>query len=663
MRPNVIRWIDERRRIIGLVLVVGGVALLGLKAWQVAATARSLQSRLAQVQAMARGGATHIDPAAVGTLVMGARADVQLLRADLGPLVWLAPRLGWLPGVGGDAQAVPPLLEMADGLTEAGVELWQGFAPLLDKSGQASDPAMTQKALAQLVAARPQIERARTALDRAIAARVSIQTERLSSKLASQMQKLDALLPLAQVGVDAALTAPEALGQNGPRTYLILAQNEDELRPTGGYISAAGRMTFDQGRLAEFSFMDAKAVDDPTLPFPDLPEPLARYMGLGQLNELWLFRDSNWSPDFPTSAKQAAYFYTYGQKVPVDGVIAVDQHAVQMLIAALGPVSLPISGTQTTFVTGDNVMDMMREAWNPPGGNVTAEWMATRKGFIGRLAAVLKARVENDPGSVPWSAVGRAMLQALDERQVMIYVAQPDLAQVLARKGWDGAIRPTESDYLLVVDANLGYNKSNASIAQSVRYTVDLFSTTDARATLRVDYQHAGKSDEPCRQEQPYGSGITYQSMMGLCYYDYMRVYAPRGAQLLDASRQSIPASYFLSRQAVESQAQVLEPEAGKSVFASFFVVEPGQNWQTYFDYGLPAGVVRRVGSDWQYSLWLQKQSGKPAIPMVVTVNLPPGAKVISLSQRPTSTQADKLQFEFPMTQDTYIEVRFHDSR
>jgi hypothetical protein len=541
--------------------------------------------------------------------------------------------------------------------------LWQGCAPLLDKSARADDAPMTQKTLAQLVAARPQVERARVALDRAIAARVSIQVERLSSKLASQMQKLDTLLPLAQVGVDVALAAPEALGQNGPRTYLILAQNEDELRPTGGYISAAGRVTFDRGRLVEFSFMDAKAVDDPAQPFPALPEPMARYLGLGQLNELWLFRDSNWSPDFPTAAKRAAYFYTYGQKVPVDGVVAVDQRAVQMLIGALGPVSLPISGTQTTLVTGDNVMDMMREAWNPPGGNVTAEWMATRKGFIGRLAAVLKARVENDPGSVSWSAVGRAMLQALDERQILVYVAQPDLAQVLARKGWDGAIRPTESDYVMVVDANLGYNKSNASIAQSVYYTVDFSTTTDARATLRVDYQHAGKSGEPCRQEQPFRSGITYQSMMGLCYYDYMRVYVPRGAQLLDASRQSIPASYFLSRQAVDSQAQVLEPEAGKSVFASFFVVEPGKNWQTYFDYGLPAGVVRRVGSDWQYSLWLQKQSGKPAIPTVVTLNLPPGAKVLSSSQRPTSTQAGRLQFEFPMTHDTYIEVRFRDSR
>ncbi len=101
LRLEVTRWMGERRRIIGLALVIGGVVLLGLKTWQVAATARSLLSRVAQVQAMARGGAARIDPTAVGALVIGARADVQSLRADLGPLVWLAPRLGWLPGVGG----------------------------------------------------------------------------------------------------------------------------------------------------------------------------------------------------------------------------------------------------------------------------------------------------------------------------------------------------------------------------------------------------------------------------------------------------------------------------------------------------------------------------------------------------------------------------------
>jgi hypothetical protein len=46
-----------------------------------------------------------------------------------------------------------------------------------------------------------------------------------------------------------------------------------------------------------------------------------------------------------------------------------------------------------------------------------------------------------------------------------------------------------------------------------------------------------------------------------------------------------------------------------------------------------------------------------------VVVNLPLGAKVISSSPRPTSTPAGQLQFEFPMTQDIHIMVRFRDSR
>jgi len=642
-------WIDEHRRIIGLVLVVGGVVLLGLKAWQATATMRSLQSRMAQAQAMARGGATHIDPAAVGALVMGARADVRSLRADLGPLVWLAPRLAWLPGVGGDAQAVPALLDMADGLTEAGVELWQGFAPLLDKPGQASDAPMTQKALAQLVAARPQIERARAALERAAVARASIQTERLSGRLAGQMQKLDALLPLAQVGVGVALAAPEALGQNGPRTYLILAQNEDELRPTGGFITGVGEVQLEAGRLVSMAFRDSYAVDDFSQPYPDPPEPLRRYMGI----DLWVFRDSNWSPDFPTAARQAISLYRPGHPVSVDGAIALDQQALQELVDALGPLTVEGAGES---VTGKTVIAYIRRAWAPEKGNMTGEWWGQRKSFMGPLAEAAWKQVE--AGQVNWIALARALVRLLDEKHLLVYLQQPETEALLSEPGWDGALQPSSGDFLMVVDANVGYNKANARVQQAITYEADL-RRSPPQATLTLIYTHTSTANYPCRPEVRYDP--VYEQMMDRCYWDYLRVYTPQGSQLLDASRQSIPASYFMSQQAVDNQAQVLEPEVGKSVFASFLVVEPGKNWQTYFKYGLPAGVVRRVGGDWQYSLWLQKQSGKLAIPTVVTVNLPPGAKVISSSQRPTSTQAGRLQFEFLMAQDTYIEVRFRD--
>jgi hypothetical protein len=646
-------------RLIGLVLIVAGIAVLAIKAWQVVATLRSLQSRMTQAQAAAQSSNLKVDPAQIEALLTDTRRDVLALRAETGPLLMLAPYLGWLPIVGGDVQAAPALLDMADGLTEAGVLFWPTMSPLvasLSTSNQLRDADMTHTAMAQLAASRPQIEQARAALARAASARAKIRLDQLAPRLQNLLSRLDELLPLAQIGADVALAAPEALGLYGPRTYLILAQNEDELRPTGGFISGAGRATFDRGRLVELSFMDANLVDDLTRPYGNPPEPMMRYMGLGQQTEMWLFRDSNWSPDFPTSARQAAYFYSYGQKVPVDGVVAVDQRAVQMLLTAMGPVNVAISNTQIV-ITGNNVMDVMREAWNPPGGQVTAQWMATRKGFIGRLAEALRSRAENNPGQLPWTVVGRTMLQALDEKHILIYAAQPDLADLLAQRGWDGAIHSSSGDYLMLVDANMGFNKASASITQRARYQIDL---TTLQASLHVDYQHNQPSSELCHQEQPYAVNITYQSMMAYCYYGLLRIYAPLQTHLLDSNWERIPSSYFVSRRPVDSQAQMLEPEAGRAVMSQFLVVRPGASEQITLTYQLPAGVVQRAGGETWYSLLVQKQPGKLAVTMTVSVTLPSGARVTALTP-PGRWLSDRVQFDWTMSRDTQLEIRFHD--
>ena len=661
-----IEWIArDRRRAIGLGLLIVGLALLAFKAWQVVSTVRSLSSRLAQAQAMAQSANRNLDLDRVDSLLMGARADVQSLRSEAGPFLSLAPYLGWLPGVGGDLQAAPALLDMAEGLTEAGVIVWDQVSPLVgwwSAPDRARGVDLQYVTLAQLAAAKPQLEQARAALNRASDARARLRVERLSPRLAGQIRRLDDLLPLAQLGAEALLGAPEVLGLNGPRTYLVLAQNEDEIRPTGGFISGAGRATFERGRLVEFSFMDANLVDDLTRPYPDLPAPLARYMGLGEMTELWLFRDSNWSPDFPTSARQAAEFYNYGQRVPVYGVVAIDQRAVQMLISAMGPVNVVMSNTQVT-VTGENIVSIMREAWNPPGGQVTREWVLSRKGFMGQLAASVKARIEHDPGSVPWMAVGRAALQALDERHILVYVSQAELAEALARQGWDGAIRQTEGDYVMVVDANVGYGKANIAITQRASYTITLNRDGSGQAVLSLDYDHSGKPGESCQQELRYDSQITYQSMANRCFYDYLRVYAPRGARLLDSTRQTIPSSYFLSRQPVNSQAEMSEPEAGRSVFAFLFVVETGKNWQARLTYELPSTITRQMGGEKRYALWIQKQPGKGTIPTTVTVDLPPDTQVISTvpSAREVLAQEGRIRFELLVNKDTYVEVQYRN--
>jgi hypothetical protein len=93
----------------------------------------------------------------------------------------------------------------------------------------------------------------------------------LHPRLESLLAQVDQLLPLAQAGLQAAQVAPALLGQDGPRTYLILAQNNHELRPTGGFISGAGFVRLAGGQITELKLSDSYSVDNWQQPHPPAP--------------------------------------------------------------------------------------------------------------------------------------------------------------------------------------------------------------------------------------------------------------------------------------------------------------------------------------------------------------------------------------------------------
>ena len=140
------------------------------------------------------------------------------------------------------------------------------------------------------------------------------------------------------------------------------------------------------------------------------------------VSDLWVFRDSNWSPDFPTAARLALELYRPTDlAVPpelsgIDGVIAIDQRGVQMLLDGLGP--LWVAGVSEP-VTGETVLDYIHAAWAPDDGSLDREWWAQRKSFMGDLASA--AMVQLRSGQVDLSALGQSAYAALAERHIQVY--------------------------------------------------------------------------------------------------------------------------------------------------------------------------------------------------------------------------------------------------
>jgi hypothetical protein len=608
--------------------------------------ASAVRADLDALEALTTSDLQALDVEAAIDTLHATRTDLEALHTAARPFLWLTLYLGWLPRYGPDVQAAPLLLDMALDLTVAGEEVVVSLDPLLiEVTGHegAGGESLVQTAVVTLQTARPQLMDALSSVQEAQAARESLEAEQLSPRVQGWVARLDRYLPLLARGVKGILLAPELLGANGPRTYLILAQNEDELRPTGGFISGVARVTVERGALIDMQFEDSYAVDDFSKPYPHPPAPLLEIM----LSELWLFRDSNWSPDFPTSARAAASLYTLSRDVQVDGVIAVDQGAIGRFVGALAP--LHVEG-YAERITQENVVQLARRAWEP-GEEVTADWWAHRKDFMAALLNAVVQRLQGGLDRAQLIRLARAALGALEEKHVLVYLEDGSAASLLAELGWDGALARQRGDYLMVVDANLGFNKVNAVVQESLVYDVDLTDLAHPQATLTVHHWHPVEHGEnPCRHEPRYDP--TYEQMMERCYWDYLRVYVPLGARLTDATPHAISGSELLSGRPSPAQVTVGPPEEDHEVFATFFLLRPREALQTRFEYALPPEILQTREGDTGYALLVQKQPGTRAVPLRVRVLLPPGADVAASEPQPTSVTGQEVEYALTLETD-----------
>lgn len=650
-------------RLIRLALLVALMALLlwlGLKAWRVAQAARSLLNVQEQLPALLENGPMAVDPDAAEALVFGARADIVTLRDELGFARSIAPHLGWVPRLGPSLVAAPYLLDMADAGSEAAALAVGSLKPALAVVQQEGFGAnQVGELLPTLAAAAPSLETANAALDRLAAARAglaaAVPSEQLPWRVRQLLELSDEWLPLGQDGLRLAPHLPELLGANGPRRYLLMAQNEDEVRPTGGFLAGAGVVTVENGRIVALDFQDANFVDNfAEKPYDFPPQPLYDFMRL----EMFLFRDANYWPDFPTSARKAMDLYAYGQDVPpLDGAVAIDQEFLRLLVDATGPVAVPGSDQR---INAGNLVSLMREARGIQEGQEVYEWVLNRKAFLSVFADAIRAKIETDFANIDAVKLARNMTGAAEERHLSIFVRDEAAADALARTGWDGRLpQAPPGDFLMAVDTNLGYNKVNVLVERDLGYHVDLTGEPAATATIR--YRHTGQAlAAPCFQGvgEAYELAAAYEALINFCYYNYVRLYAPSGSVLLDSSRHVVPGETLYSGASWDSRAQQLVEQPGLTTFANFMLVPRASEAEAVFHYQLPAGVVVAEDDASVYRLTVYKQPGTRPEPLRLSVALPPDASLIDASL-PVAVDGNVLTLETTLTTNLVITLRY----
>ncbi|HLO31262.1 MAG TPA: DUF4012 domain-containing protein [Anaerolineales bacterium] len=607
-------------------LLLIALALGGYKVWKIYGFALPLREDLSQLQELGSSAPRSESITEAGPLLAKSRQDFDLLSNEVEPVLWLGPWLRWVPVYGGDLASSRQILNLADLLLQSTERTYAAAQPVLTALNRDTDLNPSRMVLL-LNQAQPQLSEARQSFDQARQLRAALKLDGLSPLTRSVIeQHVDPWLPVLDEGLKIGMALPHFLGaaSDGPKTYLLVAQNEDELRPTGGFITAVGTVVIQNGQVLRLTFADSGDLDNWDRPYPLAPWQLEQYMN----SPVLILRDANWFPDFPTSALYVESLYAYRNSHSVDGVIAFDQHMLVLVLEALGPIN--VEGAYNPIDAG-NVITYMRSAKSPPDGQPVPEgW--SRKGFIDKITGAMLQKIFQGQ-AISWQELGSAFFRGLNQDHLLLQLDDPTLADVIARHGWNGAIRPEDGDYLMVVDANVGFNKTNAVVQARLSYDVDLTDPAHPVSTLTVAHQNNASDEVPCLQWG--GQRLVGQENYPLdaCYWNYMRVYAPSGTQLLNATPQKVPDEWMVLNHGVDGPVDVLEEEIeGLQAFGTLMVVPGGGSLMTSFQFGLPAEVlhISPDGKQINYSLKIKKQPGTLAIPITIRVHFPNGAAITS---------------------------------
>lgn len=431
---------------------------------------------------------------------------------------------------------------------------------------------------------------------------------------------IDDIVPLAQ---------PLAIASGYPQeqTYLILLQNNSELRPTGGFIGTYGIMKVRDGSIISIETDDIYNLDKNMATHIEPPEPIKKYMRRDE----WLLRDANWDPDFAITGKRVIDFYNLeGGEEQIDGVIAITPIFIEYLLDLVGPVY--VEGVE--FKTEDFVKTLEYEVemnYYKKGA------VGNRKDIIGVLTKALIERLFQIPKE-NWIELGRAIEDSLKQKQILVYFVNPGMQHVFSASNWTGEMKDYYGDYVMLVDANLAALKTDLVMQKDLSYTVYQNEDNDLIAKFKIQYTNTGDF-----------------SWWSTRYRTYTRLYVPQGSRLIRASG-------MMENDKIQGggEGQVdIYNEHGKTVFGAFISIEPKQTGELVFEYQLPDYIKEFYYRD-LYNLYVQKQPGTYANPISISIDFNDKIKEY-YSEDPSVEVVDKrkIRWETELIEDKELRIGF----
>lgn len=439
---------------------------------------------------------------------------------------------------------------------------------------------------------------------------------------------------------------PTLFGFNGSKTYLILFQNNFELRPGGGFIGSYGIVRLDRGMIAELTVHDVYDADGKLKAQITPPFALRRFMGAPH----WFMRDSNFSPDFPQSASQAASFLKLETNQNIDGVIGIDVTFLTSLLEATGPIKLADYGKT---LTKDNFyLETQSQVENNffPGST-------QKKDFLRAAETELLKRLQEHRFS--YVSLANVLINSITQKHMLFAVADTSTQKLFSINDLSGGIgekRQADPNMFLdtvgISEANIGQNKVNYYLKRTISQDVVIDGEGIVTEQLKVIYTNESTAKNPFAGD----------------YKAYLRLIAPFGAVLagvqIDGDEMvTTPAvtneNLYLAKSFIAPKGIEVDQatEGGRSLYGFLVQVPQGKTREIVLSYRLEKRAPVDA-QEWEYNLLVLKQPGTLSDPYSLTVHYPVAARLLN-SSLPVNDLGGKLGFDSVIDQDLALSLTF----
>ena len=428
----------------------------------------------------------------------------------------------------------------------------------------------------------------------------------------------------------------EVLGLSQDKRYLLVFQNNAELRASGGFLGSYALIDIRDGKIRNLEVPAGGSYDlEAGMQGKKIVSPKPLHL----VNPHWNFWDANWWADWPKTAENLMWFYNESNGPTVDGVISFTPSVVEKILEITGPIDM--TKEYGLIINSENFWELTQKTVeydnlvkeDPNFINDIKKTEISSSTIINTNDFKFDQDLENNQDNKPKKIIGDLFAKIIEEipknitkdnlakiitimsdsvleKQVMVYFSEQNLQNEIENLGLAGEVKESEHDYLMIVDTNIGGRKTDRILKREASLQTEIDSEGSIINTLTIEYAHPGKEGDP---------------LLDVRNVNWLRVYVPSGSQLISAKGFSVPDEQLFEQpddQAILSDSIINENKAiidkstqtkiyhefDKTVFANWVMTDPGYKNKVVIKYKLPINL-NQLSENKKNDTWLKKIS------------------------------------------------------